>query len=895
MFPRCTLGRPMAFRRLLALLLLFPLLGSSPSFDRSQTAHLVKDINQGRETVYGRIGDTALLDGVQYFVANSHVDGFQIWRTDGTEEGTRIVENIGPSGGPAPRCLTPYHGELYFLWGWEGLWKMSTQTRGITLVADLSTFNSGTCLTEFRGELFFSAEDEAHGGELWKTDGTEAGTVLVSDVNPGSGDSNPYYLMGSGENLYFFTRFLPGGARWALWKSDGTATGTIQLHEYVGSYSEGPQPMAIPFGPGDPTELNGVMFFLANDGISGLELWRTDATPAGTQLVRDIHPGPVGAFAYPDALTVVGQHLYFTARDGVHGYELWKSDGTAMGTSMVRDIARGPNGSTPVSAVAVGGNIYFGADDGSNGRELWRSDGSPAGTHLVVDVVQDGHSSGPWGLIRFNEALYFVLNDGAHGWELWKSDGTSSGTFLVRDFLPGVESSNPYSFFEFGGSLFFGVTDDRGFGLWRIDPPGADPRRVRIIDSSAGLARPRSLTVAGGSLRFLATDGKVAPYAPYGSSLWRTIGTEESTERLMGGKLRVSTPLVSVGDTVFFGAEDPFRGNELWKSDGTVAGTTLVKDIFPGRGSSSPRAITSVGDLVFFAARTNESTQLWRSDGTVAGTIPLSFSYPRSEIGGNASSTVAFQGQLFFVTPNELVKSDGTAQGTRMVRNLGAPALVGPVIAGGILYVAAGSQLWKSDGTEAGTVILRGFSGPISEIAAVGTDLYLAVGGDYYADPLSELWKTDGTSAGTVLVKAFPLSEQRWTPQQLTSFRGMLSFVMTVPETGAELWRSDGTESGTVLVKDIHPGLLGSSPSSLRVAANHLVFSANGGVTGRELWKSDATAAGTVLVQDIVPGGESSNPESFTALGHLLFFAADDGQAGSELWAMPISALLDSD
>lgn len=881
----------MAFRRLLALLVLFSLLGASPSFDRIQTAYLVKDVNQGRESVYGRIGDTAVLDGVQYFVANSEVDSFQIWRTDGTEAGTRILENIGPSGGPAPRCLTPYNGELYFLWGWEGLWKMSTQTEGITLVSRLSTFGSGTCLTEFRGELYFSSEGEANGAELWKSDGTQSGTVLVSDLNPGSGSSNPYSAIVNGDSLYFFTRFLPGsGDRYALWKTDGTASGTVLLHEYVGS-SEGLIPAR--FGPGDPTVLNGLTYFLANDGVSGLELWRTDGTSVGTQLVRDIRPGFLSAFAYLDALTAADGYLYFPANDGVHGYELWKSDGTAAGTALVRDIANGANSSSPIEIAGAGGAVYFNAGDGVGGRELWRTDGTAVGTYIVAQRIERS-TYGPAAITSFDGIVYFSLDDGVHGRELWKTDGTDGGTSLVRDFLPGSEGSNPYRFFKFGGSLFFGVTDDRGFGLWRIESPGNEPRRLRTIDSSAGSARSRSLTVAGSSLRFLATDGKTALYAPYGSSLWTTIGTEESTERLMGGKLRVSTPLVSVGETVFFGAEDPFRGNELWKSDGTLAGTTLVKDIRPGRGGSSPGAPTAVGSLVFFTASSSESTQLWRSDGSAAGTIPLSFSYPWSEYGRNAPSTVAFQGQLFFVTPNELVKSDGTAPGTRIVRNLGAPALVRPVVAGGILYVAAGTQLWRSDGTEAGTVILRGFSGPISEIAAVGTDLYLAVGGDYYADPLSELWKTDGTSAGTVLVKAFPSSEQRWTPQQLTSFRGMLSFVMTVPETGAELWRSDGTESGTVLVKDIHPGLLGSSPSSLRVAANHLVFSANGGATGREIWKSDGTAAGTVLVQDIVPGGESSNPESFTALGHLLFFAADDGH-GSELWAMPISALLDSD
>jgi ELWxxDGT repeat protein len=169
--------------------------------------------------------------------------------------------------------------------------------------------------------------------------------------------------------------------------------------------------------------LNGTLFFRANDGVHGWELWKSDCTEAGTVLVKDIFDGPNGSSPHnlvassgPD-----GDWVYFNASDGVHGSELWRSDGTAAGTAMVIDIH--PTGAgDPDGLLVIDGTLYFAADDGTNGTELWTSDGTAAGTTLVMDINPGPSGSSPHNLTVVGDMLYFAANDGTHGKELWAMD-----------------------------------------------------------------------------------------------------------------------------------------------------------------------------------------------------------------------------------------------------------------------------------------------------------------------------------------------------------------------------------------------------------------------------------------------------------------------------------------
>jgi ELWxxDGT repeat protein len=194
------------------------------------------------------------------------------------------------------------------------------------------------------------------------------GTTLVRDINPsatstGGAGPSPRFLRNLGGTLLF--RANDGTHGYELWRSDGTAAGTTLVRDINPSRS--PRDSVPEF----LRNVGGTLFFSADDGTHGYELWRSDGTAAGTRLVRDIYPGDGSSFA--SRVTNVGGTLLFGAVDGTHGYELWRSDGTAAGTKLVRDINPGDGNSSPRNFRNVGATLFFGADDGTNGRELWKA------------------------------------------------------------------------------------------------------------------------------------------------------------------------------------------------------------------------------------------------------------------------------------------------------------------------------------------------------------------------------------------------------------------------------------------------------------------------------------------------------------------------------------------
>ena len=398
------------------------------------------------------------------------------------------------------------------------------------------------------------------------------------------------------------------------------------------------------------TNVQGTIFFTYEDDLSGWptlsRLFKTNGFSSGTVLVKDIFPGGNASL---DELTEVNGTLFFVATDATHGRELWKSDGTAAGTVLVKDIE--PMGSSnPGSLTNVNGLLFFNATDATHGSELWKSDGTAAGTVLVKD--RPGGSISPWNMTNVNGTLFFSGMTDNDGEELWKSDGTDSGTVLVKDIYPG-NSSAPRDLTAIGSLLFFSADDGtHGRELWRSNGTASGTEMVHDVGFSSLSSLPDNITQNGPTILFSATESGIGrelwiSLLGYGARLVKNINPEVPD-------WADSNPyfLTACGGTVYFAAtkSDDVTERELWKTDGTEAGTVMVKNINPAPGASSnPTDLICMGGMVYFSANDGvHDTELWVSDGTEAGTTMVKDLNPSGS--SNPRNFVNANGTLYFTT-----------------------------------------------------------------------------------------------------------------------------------------------------------------------------------------------------------------------------------------------------
>jgi ELWxxDGT repeat protein/autotransporter-associated beta strand protein len=425
----------------------------------------------------------------------------------GTSRVRDIQPNVSFPNSSDPIHLTNVNGTLFFSAfdsaGGRELWRSNGFSTGTFRVRDINPGEDGSdpqFLTDVGGTLFFSAShDDSFDYELWKSDGTAGGTVRVRDIWPGDLPSNPTSLTALGSSLVFAATLggagFPGTPGRELWISDGTAAGTVLVEDIFPGVGDS--------DPADFTVVGGTLFFTANESIGGRALWRTDGTPAGTFRVQN--SPPEDSALDPFELTNVNGTLFFTAHDTSGGDELWKSDGTAAGTVRVKDIMPGPGSSTPVFLTDVGGTMFFSASDLSAGTELWKSDGTEAGTVRVRDIRPGFGGSDPNGLTGFGDILYFGATDQFGDVHLWRTEGTDAGTqmlgsgpehlsnvagdlyfvadnavWIVRDaganLPPFVNAGGPYSVVEGASTVLGGFGSDvEGDPLtftWDLDADG---------------------------------------------------------------------------------------------------------------------------------------------------------------------------------------------------------------------------------------------------------------------------------------------------------------------------------------------------------------------------------------------------------------------------------------
>jgi ELWxxDGT repeat protein len=494
----------------------------------------------------------------------------------------------------------------------------------------------GYNLTNVSGTLFFvSSLSSQFSTELYVSDGTSAGTTLVKDINP-NGSAHANSLTNFNGTLFFSAD--DGSHGYQIWRSDGTSSGTLMVTDInPGPPSSGDGlPGAIGVTP-NLTNVNGTLFFIAPDlqhsvgKYSSWDLWRSDGTSAGTKMIGNVYPGfpPQGAFfgsfKGPSVFTNVNGTLFFDSNDGSHGFELWKSDGTSNGTAPIAvPSAIGEFGQSylnPHQMTNFNGTLFFiGMDNTTNFHQLWRSDGTSAGTVRVSNIPHAPSSDPtPIQLTNVNGTLFFGANDGT-GNGLWRSDGTSAGTVLLKDFSSGLPPIDQLT--NVNGTLFFRAGSNET-QLWMSD------------GTTAGTVLVPNIALEG--------------YPPPGS----------------GG---YPTDFANVAGTLFFAGNDGSHGYELFQTNGTSTGTTLVADIDVGSDGSFPRQLTNINGILFFNAEPQiADMKLWALPVAPVPTVTVTATITTDSSGnfhGNIHGTVTSttgpvnEGQVVFTVGGQTVTAD---------------------------------------------------------------------------------------------------------------------------------------------------------------------------------------------------------------------------------------------
>lgn len=762
--------------RSLALAALVLLLAFAYTLSPAQS-QLLKDINLEEDQYHNEYAQLTDGSGKIYFVVNNT----ELWKTTGNEGGTvrlKIFKTL--------KNLTLVGTTLYFAAddgnGME-LWK-SSGTYASTIKVTQSVF-SPESLINGNGILYFSAYTPAHGIEIWKSNGTAEGTVLVKDVRPGRGGSYP-----------------------------------VQL-----------------------THINGTIYFAAHDGKTGQEIWKTNGTATGTVLVKDIRPGASLSSA-PDLLTNVNGTLFFAANDGTSGRELWKTDGTAATTKLVRNIRPGSGHSSIKNMTAVNSKLFFSANDGAHGEELWTSDGWQQGTFMVKDMTPGriGSSHGQTDFMHdmgnfksvFGLLYFTAYQDDTY--YIWKSDGTEAGTVPLYVASNGIIMPAP-RFVAMKNYIYFfnSVPDDQGdesHHLFRMNPDGSGAVAISPLHNDDY-------------------------YDRYNPEL-----------------------LVLFNSLFFYGRDNAQQGFKFFRSSGAPGSMYLIKDVYKITLTSSPYNMVKTGNnQIFFAAEeTTFSPSLWRTNGTTEGTIELhEFDFMNDII---ATNTHVFYSLNAFL---EIWKSDGTPQGTVLVKT-------DPNIASARYFVHVNDLvffethdlgLWRSDGTEAGTFRLPGTQAA-SFRQAVGNLLYFSI---RKPDNVVELWRSDGTTAGTYSIKTFRGQQQPYY-NNTTAIGNVLYFLADDGITGNEVWRTDGTAGGTYQVADLNSAdnlLNGPYESDIRTLSawnNNLYISAYDNTGKWALYKSNGARGNATKITDAHPIAHM-----IPLVDRMLFFPA----VGPEYWRADVT------
>ncbi|MFT3786190.1 MAG: dockerin type I domain-containing protein [Tepidisphaeraceae bacterium] len=768
----------------------------------------------------------------------------------------------------------------------------------------LSSNSEPTEIVAMGATLYFAHASNTNGAEVFKSDGTAGGTTVLKDIGPGSAGSAPDMLTVVGSKLFFTAEDDATGRE--LWVSDGTAAGTTRVKD-IWSGTEGSAPFGLTAGPG------GLLFFWADDGVHGCELWRSDGTGAGTFLVADAVPGAVGQDPFTvvrQQTTVFGSSLFFTAStsedqmlDG-----LFAVTGTAGSLRTVYVPASSESSRAASELCTIGSKLYF-----TDNSALYASDGTTAGTAAIAGAT----------------SVTALLPDAGNG-RLYIAKATGMLRLDAGSVTPAVVT-----------------TTTRWAQLMAVGS-------TRVLASAAGSYTYIGLLDAAGTTVtsfFLSQTIMANEWAVLGSSLYllgtkgliKTDGTSAGTSSVVSSTtLPVGIPraLVSMNSMLYFAFNQATTGTEVWKSDGTAAGTSELVDLYRGTESSSPVPLGTIGNtLIFGATDSATTTGLYKTSG-VAGDItfiagsagaPSSVDSIGSKLvfgsklfyvnasgkpyttdgttvalltGSSSSNFVAWNGNIWYVasvstSPTSstqiLFRVESTGSITQVVTLASTWAITSIAVGPNNKLYMAGAELYVSDGTTAGTALLKEINPTVISTVAQGAYpyeltylnglLYMAADDGVHG---VEPWVTDGTTAGTRLLADLVSDTSDVSgssdPQSFVALGGRVYFRGYMPNYSYNLYVTDGTSAGTVPMGEPASGPIRNILYRIVSDGSRLFFVGDDATLGYALFVSRGTSESTTLVKDIEPRTDVEIGSGVTLMDGRVFFSAFTYANGTELW-----------
>ena len=836
------------------------LIFSFPFITYGQTPTLLKNISVAN--MNSDISRATTWQNNLYFLANttkyefnSGNENFDLWKSDGTPNGTILLKSLVQNQiTRGANLLTPTNNSLFFKaggWGWTQLWKSDGTANG--------TFNVKNGLNYIPymisgGNMLFFLHCATNGNlELWRSDGTENGTFSQMVVGNQCGYSIENFCI-VGNYLYFG---FSNGSVGQLWRTDGSPPTLVKNFIVTSS------------APTKLTNVNGTVYFLVDYN----SLWKSDGTESGTIIVKN-NVSIEGTYS-------LNNFLYFSSPSG----SIWKSDGTESGTVVIGNVNKQirfqehigntlfytdyyhrelgkidltTETTTKIKDISVNQNYYFNkkvffkanntlffwADDDTGAKELWQTDGTLANT-----VMSKNLANAP--LYVYGEpmgasinSLFFTAFDDEHGFELWKTDGTAAQTTFLKDVNTFYSDSNPSNFTNLGEFTYFIANDIKhGKQLWRTDGSSVNTELFHNftpfpITNLPEAFNKSSHTWFGGIFTF-----KNYLYVGTDKILWKTDGISKTVVVDNMNDYQPKYDFTVFDDYVLFS-----KYSTLWRTDGTSAGTFQIKSF-----TSKPSRLTKVGNILYFTIDNANGRSLWKSDGTEFGTVIVKdFGFVNS-MNETLDKMNEALGKLFFTTDD-------------------------------------GRRLWISQGTEASTYVLKDYLSSYAagnERIAFKNKVYF---GAFQNGTGYELWESDGTINGTILNHNIDNSDFNSSPGNFVVADNYLYFFArkVLENTGMRLYKTDGNIAASVKVSDNGGFSTSTFPSSKGLFLyNSLYFQGYDGVNDVELWKTDGDNASTVRLTNYNPSYQEEVKSFFHNNGKL-YFVAGDGVLGNELYVLPI-------